>query len=231
MSNAKETLLRQHGFGCSGAITASLSHEINNVLATINELSGLLGDFFHAANQGAPLNVERLEKTTQRIAGQVQRGRELVKRLNAFAHTTDEGQGAVVLNETVEAMTTLCRRFGQLRQVELETGLPKASPRIEGNAFDLQHLVFRCLQILLDASRPGDVVRIDVEPQDDGARLVFVGSSEKEPATDLESRMDFLALLVAEMHGTVASVIETGRPVRLEVSLPHSLKHRSEKHE
>lgn len=45
MSEAKDLLLREKGFGFSGAITASLSHEINNVFAIINELSGLLEDF------------------------------------------------------------------------------------------------------------------------------------------------------------------------------------------
>ena len=68
MSDAKEQLLREQGFGFFGAITASLSREINTVFAIINELSGLLDDFFHAAEQGTLLNVEKLKGTTQRIA-------------------------------------------------------------------------------------------------------------------------------------------------------------------
>ena len=42
MNDAKQRLLREKGFGFFGAITASLSHEINNVFAITNELSGLL---------------------------------------------------------------------------------------------------------------------------------------------------------------------------------------------
>ena len=224
MSDAKELLLREKGFGFFGAITASLSHEINNVLAIINELSGLLDDFFLAAEQGAPLNVEKLKGTTQRIAAQVERGQEYVKRLNGFAHTVDDKQITIVLNEAVEAITTLCRRFGTLRRVELETSLPGASPRIEGSAFDLQHIIFRCIDIILSASRQGDVIQIDIEPQDDGARLIFAGRSPVESAAELESKQDFLILLVAEMQGTIESVIQAGQPVRLEVSLPHSLR-------
>ena len=44
MSDPRSTLLRLGGFGFFGAITASLSHEMNNVLATVNELGGLLGE-------------------------------------------------------------------------------------------------------------------------------------------------------------------------------------------
>lgn len=223
MSDARERLLREQGFGFFGAITASLSHEMNNVFAIINELSGLLDDFFHASEQGAPLDVEKLKKTTQRIAAQVERGQEYVKRLNRFAHTVDDRQTAIALNETAEAITTLCRRFGKLRRVELETSLPGASPRIEGSAFDVQHIIYRCIDIVLNASKQGDIAQIDIEPRQNGARLIFAGRSAVESTAELAPRRDFLALLVAEMQGTIESVIQTGRPVRLEVSLPHSL--------
>ena len=224
MSDAKEQLLREKGFGFFGAITASLSHEINNVFAIVNELSGLLDDFFYAAEQGRPLDVEKLKGTTQRIAAQVDRGQKVVKRLNGFAHTVDDEQTTIVLNETVEAITALCRRFGMLRRVELETRLPEASPRIEGSAFDLQHIIYRCIDIVLSASNQGDVVQIDVEPQGDGARLVFANRSALESTAELEPKRDFLAVLVTEMQGAIESVIQAGQPVRLEVSLPRSLR-------
>ena len=224
MSDAKELLLREKGFGFFGAITASLSHEINNVFAIVNELSGLLDDFFYAAEQGRPLDVEKLKGTTQRIAAQVDRGQKVVKRLNVFAHTVDDKQTTIVLNETVEAITALCRRFGMLRRVELETRLPEASPRIEGSAFDLQHIIYRCIDIVLSASNQGDVVQIDVEPQGDGARLVFANRSALESTAELEPKRDFLAVLVTEMQGAIESVIQAGQPVRLEVSLPRSLR-------
>ena len=44
----RDLAARQNGFAFFGAITASLSHELNNVLATIKELSGLLEDLVHA---------------------------------------------------------------------------------------------------------------------------------------------------------------------------------------
>ena len=224
MSDARERLLRENGFGFFGAITAGLSHEINNVFAIINELSGLLDDFFYAAEQDAPLNLEKLKGTTQRITAQVERGHEYVERLNRFAHTVDDEQTTIVLNETVEAITMLCRRFATLCRVEFETILPGGSPRIEGSAFDVQHLIFRCIDIVLSASKQGDFTQIHVEAQDDGARLIFASGSAVESVAELEPKQDILTALVAEMQGTIESVIQTGQPVRLEVSLPRSLR-------
>ncbi|MFC1609418.1 hypothetical protein ACFL6C_00535 [Myxococcota bacterium] len=222
MTDTKESLLRDQGFAFFGAITASLSHEINNVFAIINELSGLLDDFFEGSEQGAPLNVERLKKTTERISTQLERGQAHVKRLNRFSHTVDNKQTTVVLNETVEAITTLCQRFGTLRRVDLQTNLPDTSPRIGGNAFDLQHMIFRCIDMVLNTSQEGDVVQISVEPQGDGARMIFTGHSPVESAAQLASKRDFLTVLVSEMQGLLESEIQAGQPVRLTVSLPRA---------
>ncbi len=231
MSDAEEQLLREKGFAFFGAITASLSHEINNVFAIINELSGLLDDHFHAAENGAPLDVERLKGAAQRIAAQVRRGQDYVEGLNGFAHTVDHRRIAIALNETVEAITTLCRRFGVLRQVEIETRLPETSPRLEGSAFDLQHIIYRCIDIALDASQRGDTVHIEVEAQGEGARLVFASGSVAESVAELESKRDFLAVLVTGTRGVVESVIQAGQPVRLVVSLPHALNSRGQDHD
>ncbi len=223
MSDTRELLLREKGFGFSGAMTASLSHEINNVYAIINELSGLLDDLFYAAEQGAPLDVEKLRGTAQRIGAQVERGREYVKRLNTFAHTVDDSRATIVLNDAVEAITTLCRRLGKLRRVEIETALPEASPTVKGSSFDLQHLMYRCIDLVFDASKEGDVVQIEVVRTDDGVRLAFSGSSPAESTVELVPKREFLAVLATEMHGAIETVTVAGQPVRLEVSLPHTL--------
>lgn len=231
MSDAKELLLREKGFGFFGAITSSLSHEITNVLAIIHQLSGLLDDFVHTAEEDVPLDAEKLEETTRRINTQVKRGRELVQRLNGFGNTVTDQQSVIVLNRTVEAMAGLCRRFARLRRVELETNLIETSPRIRGNAFELQHIIYRCIDLSLSASREGDTVRVGVEPQDDGARLVFTGGSVIESTAGLESKQELLTMLVMELHGTIETVVRTGQPIRVEVSLPRSLNNRGRDHE
>lgn len=223
MSDAKERLLREKGFGFFGAITASLSHEINNVLAIINELSGLLDDFFQAAEQGASLNVERLKGTTQRIAAQVERGETYVKRLNRFAHTVDSQRALIDVNDTVEAITTLCRRFATLRRVEIQTRFPETSPCLEGSPFEIEHIVFRCIQIVLNSSHQGDTIHIEVETQADGVRLSFVSGSAVGSPQEIEAERDFLAVLVGDRQGELELEIRSGHPARLLVSLPHSL--------
>lgn len=223
MNESREQRLRGQGFGFFGAITASLSHEINNVLATINELSGLLGDFLAAAEGGAELDGARLKRPTERIAAQVKRGQTYVKRLNSFAHTVDHLRTEIDFNDTVDAITTLCNRFGTLRRVELEVVTPETSPRLDGCPFDVQHILYRSIDIGLRASQQGDTLHIHAETQGDGVRVTVRSDSAPEDAADLNLRLEFLELLTTELGVQLTTEIQTDAPVALNMTFPKVL--------
>lgn len=219
MSTGNDALLRERGFAFFGAITASVSHEINNVLATINELSGLLDDIQQAAGCGAQPNPERMQRATQRIAGQVSRGETLVRRLNRFAHSPDQARAELDAGEALEAITTLYRRLATLRKVELECALPDQAPRLVGSRFGLQHAVFRCLEVVVDAAAEGDTVSVSLDALDDGVRIAVRGERPMA-GSGREDRLAFLAVLVGEQGGTLQAVSEPDVPARLEVTFP-----------
>ena len=71
-------------------MSASISHEIKNALAIINESAGLLEDFSLLAEKGRPIDPERLKLLAQSVLKQVQRADGLVKKMNRFAHSADD---------------------------------------------------------------------------------------------------------------------------------------------
>ena len=50
------------------AITASVTHELNNVLSIINQTGGLLEDLLYGVNQGEDINPDQLEKIAGKIS-------------------------------------------------------------------------------------------------------------------------------------------------------------------
>ncbi|MGA6927645.1 MAG: hypothetical protein WBY88_18290, partial [Desulfosarcina sp.] len=54
-----------------GEMSASISHEIKNVLAIIHENAGLLQDLLMMSEKGLPLSSERLSRLAQSILRQV----------------------------------------------------------------------------------------------------------------------------------------------------------------
>lgn len=162
--------------GFFGAVTASLSHELKNVLATINEYSGLLGDQLGAAEEGGrPLNPARLHTLCERFDRQVERGSILIQRLNRFAHSVDEVVAEVELGALLTEISDICDRFAGLRQVTLERRFEQrtASRRLELDPFALQQVIYLGIRATLDAAADQRHVALDLEATGPGCAVII----------------------------------------------------------
>ena len=70
---AKLESLTECGLQFFGKMTASISHEIKNVLAIINENAGLLGDLALLAERGVAIEPQRLNDMSRTVMKQVSR--------------------------------------------------------------------------------------------------------------------------------------------------------------
>lgn len=223
MTASQDSLLRAKGLAFFGSITASLSHEMNNVFATVNELSGLIEDILAACDRGRPLDPERVKSTVQRISAQIARGQEYVKQLNRFAHSADHDRVNFDLQDVLERITALCQRFARLRKVSLQTSFPLEPFSLEGNPFDLQHVVFRCIDIALALSPSGAAIDVRFAPSDEGARISVIGDKPGGSKEDRSLQLSLLAGLVAELGGALETACAPDQPPCLILVLPRSL--------
>ena len=158
-----------------GRMSASISHEIKNVLAIINENAGLLEDFALMAEKGMPLDPARLEKVAGGLMKQVQRADGIVRNMNKFAHSVDEMLKSVDLQELLCVVVRLALRFADMRRVGLDLR-PAASPvALATSPFLLENLVWCCLDFAMDQAGSGGTVVLRPEKTDDGALVVFSG--------------------------------------------------------
>lgn len=186
-----------------GTITASLSHELKNVLATINEFSGLLEDLVSASERGRPLDPQRLQSTCARIAKQVSRGEVLIGRLNRFAHSVDEPASRVDLDAQISSFAQLTNRFAKLKQVVLEYSPPETSISITLDPFALQQAMFLCLRMALDAATERRVVTLSLQ-QDDSTVLIAVQSADPLQQTSVSpAHLAQLSAVMQQLGGQV----------------------------
>ena len=113
----KDPLLHELELAFFGTITASVSHELNNILSIINEYSGLLDDLILAESKGKPIEKVRIQKIALNIAEQIKRQRDIIKLLNRFAHRVDVPIAQFNLNELVNDIIKLSQRFASLRRI------------------------------------------------------------------------------------------------------------------
>ena len=166
-----------------GRISASLSHELKNVLATLNEYSGLLDDLSRAAERGRDLDPGRLRAICEKMARQVRRGESLIERLNRFSHSADEPRRVVQVQEVLNEICDLCSRFAALRQVTLARILPEEPIRLTLDPFALQFAVQLLIDVALRSASEGQTVTVSLEPWGDaGARVIVAGAAAVDDA-------------------------------------------------
>jgi signal transduction histidine kinase len=143
-----------------GKITAGVTHEINNALASIKEISGLLEDLISMSSTDAFPHQEKFLKVLPKIREQVQRSVKLTTQLNKFSHLADESKAEVELNDFIEHLVFLTQRFARLQNVELQ--YQPADKAVNFNTFpiQLQMAFYNCIAYFLNHAAGGGKVII-----------------------------------------------------------------------
>jgi C4-dicarboxylate-specific signal transduction histidine kinase len=146
-----------------GKITASISHEINNVISIINENNGLMSDLLGQCGIFKKPDTEKLRSISETIKKHLSRGEIIIKRLNKFSHSVDEEIKEFDLNDVLENIIGILRRIAYRNKIELELSLPENPVMVKNSSFEFQQIVFYCINILLKNSESHNNISISAE--------------------------------------------------------------------
>ena len=183
-----------------GAVTASVSHELKNVLAILNEHAGLLQDFTAMAEQGQPLDVERIRRLSATMLAQIGRGGAIVKRMNRFAHSADQERATVELGGLAALVVELFGRSAATRGVTVAVRGAQQALLIRTRPFALETLLGSLLD-RLTAALPG-IGTLAIELQSGGAtaQISVPGLAEHAEAVAVLLASDDVKALLSVLH-------------------------------
>jgi signal transduction histidine kinase len=164
------------GLAFFGAVTASVSHELNNVISIIDQTAGLLEDMLAGDAKGFPISMERLASVVESLQKQTGRGLQIIRRLNRFAHSADFPLTEFSVNEVMENLIGLSGRLADLKRVRLEMEPPAESPAVTGNPFLLQQIVFNIIRLFLSSAEKNDTIKIAVGRDEDNIAVIIAFS-------------------------------------------------------
>jgi C4-dicarboxylate-specific signal transduction histidine kinase len=199
----KPDQLAASGARFCGEMNASISHEIKNVMAIINENAGLLADMVALHQQGVPFDDARIARLSRSVSRQIARANEIIGVMNRFAHSADKPYESVDVGETVQFMLALTDRLVTMQGIRVDLLLPDQSVTVAASRFYLQFVIWRCLQAAMRGSSPGDTIQLFVQAAESSSCLAFCGVATGDdfpeaPLVDLEAS-GILALLGARM--------------------------------
>lgn len=132
-----------------GRMTASISHEIMNVLAIINEHAGLMEDLALLSEKGRPLDPSRVKELSRKVKEQISRGNGIIKYMNMFAHSGDEPLKAVDPGDLLRLMAALVQRIAGMRGIELLVESQGRLDPLTTRPFLLENLLWLILDALM----------------------------------------------------------------------------------
>lgn len=221
MQNAKNNndgLLHEHGLAFFGSITASTTHELNNVMSIIEQNAGLLEDLCAGTEYGRPLEPEKLREISEKIQRQIQRGVVIIKRLNYFAHSVDEPLATVQLNTLVSNIVDICQRFAILKKLNLRGDYPSEEITLQSNPFILEQAIFTCINQTMDLLEKDGLLTVSFK-RDESRIIIAVTGSPAEQDIDRGAIKNLLELLVKQIDGNIEETSENNN-ISYTISIP-----------
>jgi C4-dicarboxylate-specific signal transduction histidine kinase len=170
-----------------GRLTASATHEMQNILAIIRESSGLMEDLL-AMGGGDFAHAERFKKGLAVMAEQVERGMQLSEQLNFCAHAPESSPAGADVNEAARALIGLSRRHAARGRVGLVLAPGRTGLRTCLRAVEVMELLSLALDCALTLMPQNSELMISVEELGGLAVLRVAGAG-------------FAALRQAECYG------------------------------
>jgi signal transduction histidine kinase len=165
LEEATQRAERAERLAVLGRLAAGLAHEIRNPLGSISGSIELL-------RTGGTLSTED-QKLCEIVERETARLNDLVGDMLDLSRPRAPTKTTVDLATTVRDLTTLASKSGRGGDVNVRYDGPRAAP-ILGDADQIRQVVWNLMRNAIQASAPGDEVRVTVTEDPEGARLVEV---------------------------------------------------------
>lgn len=149
-----------------GKVTASVTHDLQNVIAVIKETAGLMEDILLMNRDKELPFLEKFQKSLSTIKNQSLRGSSLVKSLNEFAHTPDDDEKEIDIVKTARMLTTLIERKTKSSEIHVHVEEPEGLVVIRTNAIKFEMALLTAIESILQGLPKGSTLKITPEKSD-----------------------------------------------------------------
>jgi K+-sensing histidine kinase KdpD len=171
--NTDAGMIGRTGLEFFGKMCASISHDLKNVLAVVNENAGLLEDLCLMADRGKRIDTARLKRLAVDVKAQVRHGDGIISGMNRFAHSVDSTAVRWDLLEAMELLAALSLRFVSMQGLAFKVSRPSDRAAVTTLPFLLLNLLWLCLEHAMTLAGDGRTVELTAERTADGACFRF----------------------------------------------------------
>ncbi len=154
-----------------GRMAAGVAHEINNPLAAIGEMAGLMEDLIDEEFLAHAKHGSLFSENVNKIQQNVDRTRDITHRMLGFARRMEPHQDTFDVNEVVSEALSFIEREASFRGVELIRHLDPELPMIKSDQSQLQQVFLNLANNALDAVADGGHIMVTSRSEGNGVVL------------------------------------------------------------
>lgn len=163
-----------------GRILASVTHDMQNVMAIIKESGALTDDILRLNGPPKMRYAKELATALVNIEQQVERGRRLMFMLNGFAHAAADHPERCDLLRFARQISVLAERMVRLKECTLKTSLEGDALYVSGNALVLMQGIYLGIAAVLEGCEAGDLIQVaPLSAEEAGDKVVLRIQAEK----------------------------------------------------
>lgn len=197
--------LCQEQIAFQGRIVAGATHEFQNHLAVIKEYSGLINDLLSSKQSDGKRINKRCREITANINERANRAAALVDALNRFAHRGDAAVSTFRINDAVDDLIVLLRRFASQHNIALEGKYGRKVSEVKNNPSLLQYLIFLLTAPLIEALGEGGKVILSTSTGADKIPVIEIRAEGMTSSTvDNGPAPELLKRSLSELKGTLS---------------------------
>lgn len=165
IEDSQQALLRAEKMAAAGRLTASIAHEVNNPLQSVQNCLHLAGredlpeekrkEYFNLAQT----ELDRLMKTMQRMLDFYRPGAAKVVHVDIL--------------ELLQHVLSLTLQQLRQRQIDVQADLPDSLPKIYAVSSQIQQIFFNLILNSLDAMPEGGMLNIRAREFENGVEIIF----------------------------------------------------------
>lgn len=145
----QESLAKLSRLGSMGELAAAVAHEINQPLMAAGTYARLVVDSLKHQPAADPEAVE----TAGKVAAQVERASEVVRRLRALVRLDQSGRAPIQLDLIVEEAIELCRPDLDQNGVRVRTALQSGLPPVLVDLLQVEQVLLNLMRNAVDAMK------------------------------------------------------------------------------
>jgi len=155
-----------------GRLAAGVAHEINNPLAIINEMAGLMKDELEMAEDSS--YKKKYLQLLGSIHSAVHRCRSITHRLLGFARRMDVTPEVIDMNDLLREVLGFLEKEAFHRSVKIEQDLMEHLPTIESDRGQLQQVFLNVFNNAMQAVEDGGKISVRTWSKEDGIVAVMI---------------------------------------------------------